>query len=73
MTTAERYLPPKELSDAMCQQFGLCVTADYLRAVRRETDRQGLRLFVAGMGRPSEVFRWLQDHPRFSRRRPHHA
>lgn len=65
MTSAEKYLPPKELADAICRDFGLCVSPDYLRAVRRETERRGERLFVAGMGRPREVFAWLQEHPSF--------
>ncbi len=62
---AEKYLPPKELAAALEQQHGLTLSPDYVRAVRREASRRGHRLFVAGMGRPGEVFTWLQDNPTF--------
>lgn len=65
MTTAapEKFLPPKELSEALCRDYGLCVSADYVRAIRR--DARADRLFVAGMARPAEVLRWLESHPEF--------
>jgi hypothetical protein len=63
--TVEKYLPPKELAAALEHQHGLAISPDYVRAVRREASRRGHRLFVAGMGRPAEVFAWLQDNPTF--------
>lgn len=67
MTTAapEKFLPPKELSEALCREYGLCVSADYVRAIRRDARAAGERLFVAGQARPGDVFRWLETHPDF--------
>lgn len=64
-TTSEKLLPPKEIADALCQEYGLCVSADYIRAIRRNTRAAGDRLFVAGQARPGDVFRWLEAHPDF--------
>lgn len=68
MSTPEKYLPPKELAAELCEKFGLCLTADYLRRVRRKSaqDRDGL--FIGGCARPSEVLEWLKVHPNFKRR-----
>ena len=73
MTSAEKYLPPKELADAICRDFGLCVSIGYIRAIRRETTQAGDRIFIAGMARPSEVFRWLEAHPEFRKRTKNNA
>jgi hypothetical protein len=64
-TTLEKFLPPKELADALCRDHGLCVSADYIRAIRRESCQRGERLFVAGQARPGDVFRWLESNPDF--------
>lgn len=65
---AERYLPPKELSAALLTVYGLRLSPDYIRAIRRETVRRGERVFVLGMGKPSEVFEWARSNPQFRRR-----
>lgn len=62
---AERLLPPKEISGALFDHFGLPISPDYVRAIRRQATRQGAALFVGGMARASEVFAWLRDHPEF--------
>jgi hypothetical protein len=62
---AEKYLPPKEISGALADQFGLPISPDYARAVRRQVTRQGGQIFVGGMARASDVFEWLRDHPEF--------
>lgn len=67
MTTAapEKFLPPKELSEALCRDYGLCVSAEYIRAIRRDSQSAGDRLFIAGQARAGEVLRWLETHPEF--------
>lgn len=68
MTTSapvEKFLPPKEIAEALGRNHGLDVSADYIRAVRRRALLKGDRLFVAGMARPGEVFAWLQANPDF--------
>lgn len=70
MTTAtpEKYLPPKHLSAALCEQFGLCLSEGYIRAIRRASLNDGI--WIAGCARPSEVLAWLRTHPDFSQRAP---
>lgn len=63
--TTEKYLPPKELAETICARYGLCLSPDYFRAIRRETELRGERLFVAGMARPADVFSWLEHNPSF--------
>ena len=61
----ERYLPCKEIAAALSKHYGLGISPDYVRAVRRETERRGERLFVAGMARPGDVMTWLSSNPGF--------
>lgn len=65
----ERYLPPKELAVVLLEQYGLPLSADYIRAIRRETVRRGDRVFVLGMARATELVAWARDNPEFRRRR----
>jgi len=67
MTTAtpEKYLPPKHLSAALCEQFGLCVSERYIRDIRQLSLGDGL--WVAGCARPSELMAWLRAHPNIRR------
>jgi hypothetical protein len=65
---AEKYLSPKELADALCADHGLCLSVEYIQAIRRHSLKAGDKLFVLGMARTSELYRWLVEHPTFSRR-----
>jgi len=68
MTTAtkpEQYLCPKDLSAALESQYGLTLSAAYVRSIRAESIRRGEGLFIGGSGRASEVFAWLKANPRF--------
>jgi len=61
-TAVERYLPPKELSAAMCETYGICATPDRIRSIRRKVRAKGVRgLFIMGMARPSEFAAWVRD------------
>lgn len=64
----ERYLTPKGIADALDRDYGLYLTPDYVRAIRQECIRRGDESFIGGFGRASDVFRFLQKNPEFSRR-----
>lgn len=52
----------------LLEQYGLTVSPDYIRAIRRETIRRGDRVFVLGMARASELMEWARVNPDFRRR-----
>jgi hypothetical protein len=64
----ERYLTPKGIADALDRDYGLQLSPDYIRAIRQESIRRGEETFIGGFGRASDVFRFLQKNPGFSRR-----
>lgn len=64
--STEKFLPPKEISDALAREHGLRISAEYVRAIRRETITRGDRLFVCGMARPGAVLVWLESNPSFA-------
>lgn len=64
----EKYLSPKELADKLCTDYGLCLSVEYIQAIRRKSTKDGDKVFVLGMARTSELYRWIVDHPTFSRR-----
>lgn len=65
---AERFLPPKELSGVLLRDHGLPLSADYIRAIRRETIRRGDGVFLLGMARASDLLAWARKNPQFRRR-----
>lgn len=65
MQTVEKYLQPGEISLKLCEQYGLCVSTDYIRSIRRETITKGETLFVCGEARASDVYTWLKANPSF--------
>lgn len=64
----EKYLSPKELADALCQQYGLCLSVEYVQVIRRHTLAINEPLFLLGRARVSELAKWITAHPTFSRR-----
>jgi hypothetical protein len=65
----ERYLCPKDISRVLCETYGLCVSADYIRVVRRASIQRGEYFFVAGLARPSDVLDFLRKNQRIGRRK----
>jgi hypothetical protein len=69
MTPAvEKYLSPKELAEELCQKHGLCLTVEYVQAIRRHSLKSGDKLFILGRARLSDLFVWIERHPTFTRR-----
>lgn len=66
MTRAPLRMAPKELSTALLEEYGLCLSPAYIRKVREAANRAGDRVFVAGVAYPRDVFEWLAGHPDFS-------
>lgn len=64
----ELYLAPKHLSNALKAEHGVTVSADYIRAIRTECERNNNGLFVAGDARASDLLKWMKRHPNFRRR-----
>jgi hypothetical protein len=60
-------MPPKELSAELCSRHGLCLTADYIRAIRTESVRLNDGTFLRGLARVSDLRAWIAKHPEFRR------
>lgn len=65
MPRPEKYLPPKEIARVLCEEYGLCMSADYIRCIRRASRDDDM--WVAGNARPSAVFEWIRTHKDFKR------
>lgn len=69
MTASEKYLNPKEISDELCKEHHVCLSEDYIRAIRQECERRNDGVFVARLARISDILKFLAANPRFTRRR----
>jgi len=68
MQLPEKYLQPGEISLKLNEKYGLRISTDYIRYIRRESVTRGEMLFVFGEARAEDVYQWLKTNPQFRRR-----
>lgn len=64
----EKYLDPKNLVEALAMSYGVTVTVDRVRDIRRFVETRRGNFFINGDCRPSDLVAWMIKHPDFRRR-----